>query len=123
MVGERLLLVDDDVDIVNLTKSILSEEGYQIDEAYDGESAIPMVEPERYSLVLLDFVLPGIKGDAVAEKIRGLDPKLPIILFTGYKSSIPDETLSKFSTVLEKPTHPQKLLSAIMAAVSTRRDP
>jgi len=123
MVGEHLLLVDDDVDIVSLTKSILSEEGYSIDETYDGESAVCMVEPKKYSLVLLDFVLPGIKGDTVAEKIKALDPQLPIILFTGYKSTIPDETLSKFGTVLEKPTHPKSLLSAIKANITARRCP
>jgi DNA-binding NtrC family response regulator len=118
MVGEHLLLVDDDVDIVDLTKSILADEGYLIDETYDGESAIEVVEPNKYSLVLLDFLLPGIKGDLVAEKIRSLDPELDIILFTGYKSSISEETLSRFKTVIEKPTHPNHLLSAIRETIA-----
>ncbi len=118
MAGELLLLVDDDVDIINITKSILQDEGYLIEESYDGESAVEMIEPKKYSLVLLDFVLPGIMGDAVAEKIRILDPGLEIILFTGYKSSIPDEALSRFKTVLEKPTHPIKLIGAIRQVLS-----
>jgi DNA-binding NtrC family response regulator len=118
MAGEHLLLVDDDVDIIDLTKSILSDEGYLIDETYDGESAVEMVKPNKYSLVLLDFVLPGIKGDIVAEKIRSLDPELDIILFTGYKSSISEEILAKFKTVIEKPMHPNSLLSTIREAIS-----
>ena len=116
-----LLLVDDDENIVYLLKEILEEEGFEVDLAYNGVSAVQKITPGKYAAILLDFVLPDMRGDAVAEGIRGIDPGAGLILLTGFKHAIDPVKLKVFNRVLEKPAHPEKVLAAISEVLRERQ--
>lgn len=81
---DRILVVDDDRDIVRLVKSYLEKAGFQILTAYDGETALQVLKAEKPQLLILDLMLPDRDGWDVARLVRS-DPQLsatPIIMLT-----------------------------------------
>lgn len=82
--AQRILVVDDDKQIVRLVKAYLEESGFQVFVAYDGDSAIHMARREGPDLLILDLMLPGRDGWEVTRVMRA-DPALshlPIIMLT-----------------------------------------
>jgi two-component system alkaline phosphatase synthesis response regulator PhoP len=82
--AQRILVVDDDREIVRLVKAYLERSGYEVLAAYDGESALHMLRRERPDLMLLDLMLPGRNGLDVTRVVRGDGSlaALPIIVLT-----------------------------------------
>jgi two-component system alkaline phosphatase synthesis response regulator PhoP len=81
---DRILVVDDDRDIVRLVQSYLDKAGYQVLTAYDGESALQVLRSEKPQLLILDLMLPDRDGWDVARLVRA-DSKIaatPIIMLT-----------------------------------------
>lgn len=81
---DRILVVDDDRDIVRLVRSYLEKAGYEILTAYDGETALQVLRAERPQLLILDLMLPDRDGWDVARMVRS-DPRVkstPIIMLT-----------------------------------------
>jgi two-component system alkaline phosphatase synthesis response regulator PhoP len=81
---DRILVVDDDRDIVRLVRSYLEKAGYEILTAYDGETALRLLRAERPQLLILDLMLPDRDGWDVARMVRS-DPRVestPIIMLT-----------------------------------------
>lgn len=81
---DRILIVDDDRDIVRLVRSYLEKAGYQTLSAYDGETALRLLKAEHPQLVILDLMLPDKDGWQVASLVRS-DPRIaatPIIMLT-----------------------------------------
>lgn len=112
-----LLLIDDDEDYISLMKMILEGEGYNVDYATNGYDGVEKVEPGKYAAVITDYVMPLLKGDEVAERIRKLDDKVEIILLSGYKPAIPTSTLKRFNYVLEKPINPTQIFTVLSKIV------
>jgi two-component system alkaline phosphatase synthesis response regulator PhoP len=84
MMVQRILVIDDDRDIVRLVQAYLEQDGYEVLVAYDGETALHMLRRELPDLVLLDLMLPGRDGRDVTRVVRG-DATLaamPIIMLT-----------------------------------------
>ena len=84
--GDRLLLVEDDPRIRGALVLGLADEGYQVDEAGSGESAVRLLERQSYDVVLLDLMLPGMDGFAVCRTVRARGD-LPIIMITARSGS------------------------------------
>ena len=81
---DRILVVDDDRDIVRLVRSYLEKAGYEILTAYDGNTALRLMQAERPQLLILDLMLPDRDGWDVARVVRS-DPRIestPIIMLT-----------------------------------------
>ena len=81
---DRILVVDDDRDIVRLVRSYLEKAGYQVLTAYDGESALRLLRSEKPQLLILDLMLPDRDGWDVARLVRA-DSNIaatPIIMLT-----------------------------------------
>ncbi|MFF2482123.1 response regulator transcription factor [Paenibacillus sp. NPDC058071] len=79
--ANRILVVDDEERIRRLLKMYLEKEGYQIDEAEDGETALRLATASDYSLILLDVMLPGIDGVEVCSRLRQVKAT-PVIMLT-----------------------------------------
>ena len=78
---QRILVVEDDLDIQELLKNFLQEVGYEISLASDGVEALSIFSASQFDLVLLDVMLPKIDGFAVCELIRK-QSQVPIIMLT-----------------------------------------
>jgi len=82
----RILIVEDDRDIRISLRMLLEEEGYEVTEAPDGESALELIETSAPSLVLLDLKLPGMSGFDVCHAIRR-NRSLPIVIVSAQTNS------------------------------------
>ena len=88
----RVLLVDDERDIVDTVKYSLELRGFDVDVCYDGENAVKKARSGRYALVLLDVMLPGKNGYEVSRLLkddmaRGDVPPFKIMLITARKQA------------------------------------
>src|SRR5437016_2773316 len=84
LMSARILVVDDDKEIVRLLKSYLSQEGLTVFTALDGSEALHMVRRERPDLVVLDLMLPGRDGWEVTRRMRADEQlaAIPILMLT-----------------------------------------
>jgi two-component system phosphate regulon response regulator PhoB len=91
MAKEKILVVDDEEDIIELLRFNLSREGFQVSSATSGEEALSLVRSEMPSIILLDLMLPGIDGLEVARRLKN-NPNttnIPIVMLTA-KGEEPD---------------------------------
>jgi len=77
----KILVVDDEKRIVDLVKLYLEREGYVVDEAFDGETALDMLSKRPYDLIILDLMLPVIDGWTVCKELRK-SYDTPVIMLT-----------------------------------------
>jgi len=80
----KILIVDDDPNILRLYKEELEEEGYIIVTASNGQEAIERFDQEDPDLVTLDILLPDIDGIKLLRQMKEKKPRLPIIMSTAY---------------------------------------
>ena len=81
--GKHILLIDDEVEFAVTLAERLTLRGYAASVAADGEEGLARLEQENFDFVLLDMMLPGIRGLDVLQRIRQKQPNLPVILLTG----------------------------------------
>jgi CheY-like chemotaxis protein len=114
----KLLVLDDEQDIVDIFSSLMRQLGYDADFFKDGSSAIEAItrNPDLYDIVITDIKMPNIDGISFAKRIRILCPRLPIIFMTGYPSDdIKKEALQlKKVAFLEKPFHLEKTFGELI---------
>lgn len=80
--SQRILIVDDEPNIVVSLEFLLGQEGYRVAVARDGEEALRRAEQLRPDLVLLDVMLPGLDGFEVCRRLHARDPAPKVILLT-----------------------------------------
>ena len=85
----RVLVVEDDLDLINLLEEGLTMDGYAVDKASDGDQAIEMAYIENYDIVILDINLPKKDGFEVLDEIRKFNQEVNIIMLTA-RSDIDD---------------------------------
>jgi PAS domain S-box-containing protein len=87
---ERILFVDDEPFIMEISKQILNRLGYQVDTRTDPLEALERFrkDPGRYDLVITDMTMPGMTGDRLAVELLRIRPGLPILLCTGFSEQI-----------------------------------
>ena len=109
-----ILLIDDDKDIVCSFKTILEDEGYKVYSASDAEKAMDLVKRKDITVVILDYVLPKVKGDQLAKEIVALNKGIKIIFVSGY-SDVTEvvQRLDFVCDVMLKPINPDSLISLI----------
>jgi len=80
--GKRVLLIEDEPDMVRGLKDTLEFEGFEVDSTGTGEGGILKARQQQPHLIVLDLMLPDINGYQVCEQIRGFDQQVPIIMLT-----------------------------------------
>ncbi len=118
MSAGRLLLVDDEPQIRRVLRMTLSDEGYEITEARNGEDALELLRTERYDLALLDINMPGMGGIAACRSIRAMSDCAILMLTVrdseGEKVAALDAGADGYIT---KPFSTPELLARIRAAL------
>ena len=87
MAGERILVVDDTLIEVTAVEEVLSQEGYQVDNAMSGEKAVELAKKKKYDIVFIDMVMPGMDGIQTCKAIKEISPDTIPIFFTGKKDT------------------------------------
>jgi DNA-binding response OmpR family regulator len=118
MGNERILLVDDEERIRDMIKEYTSLEGYDIDEAADGVQALELFSQHKYSLIILDIMMPKIDGWSVCREVRKTS-NVPVIMLTargeeydklfGFELGVDDYIIKPFS--------PKELLARMKAII------
>ena len=80
-----ILVADDNPGFADLLRATLEEEGYEVLTASTGPAAVACVEQNDVDAAVLDILMPGMSGDAVAERLQHIVPGLPVLLMTGSK--------------------------------------
>jgi len=113
--AQRLLVVDDDVEVLGILQDMLRFKGYRVVAATDGEKATEFIQKEEFDLVVTDLGMPGISGWEVARAAKDKNPKLPVVLLTGWGSQYEEEDLGNrgVDIVLSKPLSWEKLTESI----------
>jgi two-component system response regulator GlrR len=118
--GARILIVDDDPDLLRLLSMRLAGAGYRVSAVGSAEEALVRIAMERPQLVVSDVQLPGKDGLALFDAIRAQHPSLPVILLTAH-GTIPDAveaTARGVYTYLTKPFDGRALLDTIAKALA-----
>lgn len=121
MANEKILIVEDEADILELLRYNLNREGYQVREAATGEAALDLIRKDVPDLVLLDLMLPKIDGLEVCRQVRGGgdNKALPIIMLTakGEEADIVTGLELGADDYVTKPFSPRVLLARIRAVL------
>lgn len=118
---KRILVVDDEADLVELVSYNLKKEGFSVDSASDGEAALAKIRKGGYGLVVLDLMLSGIQGIELCRILRN-DPKtgsLPIIMLTAKGEEV-DRILGLemgADDYISKPFSPRELVARVKAVL------
>jgi nitrogen-specific signal transduction histidine kinase/CheY-like chemotaxis protein len=122
--NERILLVDDEPEVVEMTALILRSLGYEVTGALSGSEAwnIFVKEPHGYDLVITDQTMPKITGIALAEKILAVRKEMPIIIFTGHSEAVSPEKAKTagISEFLMKPVMKSRLAETVRRVLNSR---
>jgi CheY-like chemotaxis protein len=126
---KKILVIDDDVQLVDSVETMLVSVGYEVGYAYQARKGVEMARQMRPDVILLDVMFagpPGPDGFQVAREMHE-DPDLkdiPVIMLTGVRKVldipyelVPDEEWMPVKRFLEKPIKPQELLGAIKDAL------
>jgi len=107
----RVLLVDDEASIVDLFGMILRNAGYFVRTALDGAAGLSLFESASWDLVITDRQMPRMDGERLAQEIKGIAPKTPLILITGL--ALGELRPGLFDAVLRKPFSKAALLASV----------
>lgn len=118
----KILLVEDEVNILKVLSAALTKEGFDVESAMTGEDALAMMKDKQYDLVLSDYKLPGMNGEILLEKIKSFESALPVILLTAYGTiDLAVQSMKKGAyTFLTKPVNLNVLLKIVRDAIRSR---
>jgi EAL domain-containing protein (putative c-di-GMP-specific phosphodiesterase class I) len=119
----RILVVDDERDLLEVLGTMLAEAGWQVDTAGNGREALTLVDADRYEVVLSDIDMPGMSGVELLREIRGRDLDVPVLLITGHpRVDTAVEALEHGALrYLRKPIRERDLLAAVEDASRLHR--
>jgi phosphate regulon transcriptional regulator PhoB len=120
-ISKRILVVDDEADLLDLVSYNLKKEGFTVDPASDGEAALSKVRKGKYDLIILDLMLPGIQGIELCRILRA-DIKtsgIPIIMLTAKGEEV-DRIIGLemgADDYMTKPFSPRELIARVKAVL------
>ena len=122
MSKERVLVVEDDLDIARIVRAYLEHEGYSVEVAHDGRDGLRRALNDPPALIVLDWMLPGLDGIELLGRLRGT-VETPVIMLTargehddrveGFRSGVDD--------YVPKPFHPPELVARVRAVLRRSR--
>jgi CheY-like chemotaxis protein len=123
---EYLLLIEDEPDVAEIAAEMLAEEGYKVIIAHDGFEALKIYQSavNRIGLVILDFFLPVIDGDAVFDELRAVNPNVSVVLSSGFAEQTKIRALLArgLRGFIPKPYTRERLLEQVRSTLDAARE-
>jgi len=120
----KILIVDDDKDILKSLKDIMLSKGYQVDTAETAQNAIEKAKSQYFNLALLDIKLPDMEGTELLAKMHKEKPKMMKIMITGYPSL--DNAVRALNlgadAYIMKPVNPENLLKVVEEKIKEQKE-
>jgi two-component system alkaline phosphatase synthesis response regulator PhoP len=127
MPNERILVVDDEEDLLELIRYNLSKEGYRVTCVETGEEALQHADSERPDLIVLDLMLPGVDGLEVCRRLKSAEStrEIPIVMLTAKSEEVDLVTGLEVGAddYMTKPFSPRVLLARVRAVLRRRTSP
>lgn len=118
---ELILLVDDEVEIAELAAAMLTDEGYKVILARDGFEALKVYQQlgKQIALIILDFFLPVMDGDAVFDELKTLNPEVVVVLSSGFaeQTKLGNMLAQGLKGFIPKPYTREKLLEQVRSTI------
>lgn len=100
----KILICEDEIEVVNILKKFLKYKGFDADYALDGRAALELIKSGNYGIIFLDINMPELTGIEVLKHMKENHSKAKVIILTGYPGSTKDLCISLGADVyLEKP--------------------
>jgi len=118
----RILVIEDDEEMMSLLKDFLEDEGFETDSVSNGSDAFRKLVKELFDLIITDIRMPGLTGLDILPGIKKLQPQASIIVITAFGSEeVRRRSFEKGATgYLEKPIHFNKLRTLIHEMISSK---
>jgi PAS domain S-box-containing protein len=113
-----ILVIDDDPDVRGFVAATLEEQGYRVRQAADGEHGLKEAARDKPDLVILDFVMPGLSGAEVANRLLAEQPDQPILFVSGYSETEAVRSVAPNAPLLTKPFRADALDKAVRSALT-----
>ncbi|MFC2050471.1 PleD family two-component system response regulator [Chloroflexota bacterium] len=111
----KILLVDDDADLVTVMRGALESKAYEVIVAYNGQEGLEKAKKEKPDLVVLDILMPVADGFVFADQFRK-DPslaKIPVLALTSFSESLGQPFAFDVSEYISKPIKPRDLVAKV----------
>jgi len=118
----KILIIDDDPDFVEVTRTVLESKPYEVIVAYDGDGGLQMAREDNPDLIILDIIMPGKDGFSVAEQLKkdAELSKIPILVLTSFAEKGGESSIAvsggltlETEDYIDKPVSPGELLSRV----------
>lgn len=115
----RILIVDDERDIILMLRQLLTANGYDVRDATNGLAGLKLFQSQFFDLIITDVRMPTMDGMSFLKEVKRLDPVTPVIILTAYTSlETAAEAMEKGAFIyMGKPFHIEELLGAIARAL------
>jgi DNA-binding response OmpR family regulator len=117
MLGQRfarpVLIVDDDDATRSAERAVLTEDGFRVTEARDGEEAMRAIQNDPPALVVLDIQMPGVDGPSFARDLRMTLKRVPLVILTGVEDPKHEADRCNAEAFLSKPFDAPELLRVV----------
>ena len=124
---ELILIIDDEPEIAEFASTILAEEGYKVIVARDGFEALKIFQQihDQIGLIILDFFLPVMDGDAVFEELKAINPSVNVVLSSGFaeQNKIGAMLAQGLRGFIPKPYTREKLLEQVGSTIEASHRP
>jgi CheY-like chemotaxis protein len=124
---ELLLLIEDEMEVAENAAELLADEGYKVIEVHDGFEALKIYERigKKIGLVILDFFLPIMDGDAVFDELKILNPDVDVVLSSGFaeENKVSAMLTQGLRGFIPKPYTREKLLAQVRFTLDAARQP
>ncbi|MEW6520028.1 MAG: response regulator [Thermodesulfobacteriota bacterium] len=121
---ERILMVDDEENIVRIAREILEDSGYQVSAHRSGAGALQEFrqQPDQYDLLITDMAMPGMNGVELARQVRERKPSMPVILCSGHSDMVNREQALAMgiSAYVDKPYFMSEMLHTIRTVLNRK---
>src|SRR5215469_495566 len=85
---KHILIVDDEPLVCRSVQLLLEPEGYVVEQAKNALEALAMYEPNKFDMIFTDYLMPEMKGDKLAEAIKRISPRQPVVMLTAFPEKL-----------------------------------
>jgi len=120
---KKIMVVDDEAGIRNLLFEVLTEEGYQVTLAKDGQESLDKMKKQRFDLLITDINMPRVDGIELLKRMKQKGRKEKVIIMTGkfYDHSLEEEACPPVFIQLHKPFRVNQFVKIVCSALSPQR--
>ncbi|HEX2834876.1 MAG TPA: response regulator [Thermoanaerobaculia bacterium] len=119
----RVLLADDDPEVRGILNYVLRQQNLAVDLAVDGAEALDLLRDNRYSVVILDLMMPGVDGFGVLDAIYSgevAEPPVVLVVSGADRATLNRLDASRIHGIVRKPFDPNELAAVVVACVDIR---